>query len=188
MTSRLSDVFGLTIGLYLAALGALLLVDSSGLHHIGVGRLVEGAAGLALIALGVLSLLAALRVRRFARRLSRTFGHVQSADGWKVDDAVVRTVIGDILLDLRRASLPPGETELTLLCWLGTVQVRAPRGLGLDVTAQAFVGTVDILGVREEGVIRDIHVRTEGYDEAPRRVRLRLSTVVGELLVAQSER
>ena len=188
MTSRLRDVLALSIGVYLLALGVLFLVDSSGLRSIGVGGIVEGAVGLALILLGVLSLMAAMRVRRFARRLSRTIGHVRSAEAWAVDDAVVRTVIGDILLDLRRASLPEGETELTLLCWLGTIQVRAPHDLGLDVTAQTFVGTVDVLGVREEGLIRDIEVRTDGYAQASRRLRLRLSTVVGELLVVRSER
>lgn len=188
MTSRLRDVLTLSIGTYLLLVGALLLLDSSGLHPLGVGRLFEGALGIALILLGVLSMLAEWRVRRFARRLSRTFGHVRSAEEWRVDDAVVRTVIGDILLDLRRATLPEGETELTLLCWLGTIQVRAPRDLALDVEAQTVLGTVDVLGVREEGVIRDIAVRTDDYDTAPRRVRLRLSTFVGELLVVRSDR
>ncbi|MSQ42496.1 MAG: hypothetical protein EXR65_05620 [Dehalococcoidia bacterium] len=188
MTSRLRDVLALSIGLYLLAFGALLLLDSSSLRPVGAPGLVEGAAGFALIALGLLSLLAAMRVRRFARRLSRAIGHVHSAEAFAVDDAVVRTVVGDILLDLRGASLPEGETELTLLCWLGTVQVRAPHGVGLAVTAQTFVGTVDVLGVREEGLIRDIEVRTDGYDQARCRLRLRLSTVVGEILVVQSER
>ena len=33
--------------------------------------------------------------------------------------------------------------------------------------------------------MRDIHVRSEGYEDAERRVRMRLSTFVGELLVVQ---
>ncbi|MEX2373494.1 MAG: cell wall-active antibiotics response protein LiaF [Dehalococcoidia bacterium] len=188
MTSRLRDVLSITIGLYLIALGALFAVDSSGLHDIGVAGLVEGAVGLALIALGVLSWLAAVRARRFTRRLSRAFGHVRSAGEWRVDDAVVRTVIGDIHLDLRSAELPEGETELTLLCWLGTIQVRVPAHVALDVEAQTFIGTVDVLGVREEGIIRDIDVRTEDYEHATHRLRLRLSTVIGESLVVRSER
>ncbi len=188
MTSRLRDVFALSLGTYLALLGGLFFLDSAGVFPVGPGRLVEGAFGIALIILGVLSMLAAMRVRRFARRLGRTFGHVRSADAWRVDDAVVRTVIGDILLDLRHATLPEGETELTLLCWLGTIQVRAPRDLALDVTAQTVMGTVDVLGTREEGIIRDIAVRTDDYDAAPRRLKLRLSTFIGELLVVRSER
>ena len=106
--------------------------------------------------------------------------------GWTVeDDAVISTVIGDIALDLRDADLPEGETELAVLCWLGTIQVRVPRAFGVDVTAQAIVGSVDVLGEREEGVVRDIHVRSEGYESQTRRVRLRLSTFVGELMVVQ---
>lgn len=188
MTSRLRDVLALTVGLYLIALGGLFVIDTTGVRNLSAGALVEGAIGLALIALGTLSWLAAMRARRFARRLSKAFGHVKSAGEWRLDDAVVRTVIGDIHLDLRSAELPEGETELTLLCWLGTVQVQVPAHVGLDVEAQTFVGTVDILGVREEGVIRDINVRTDDYETARHRLKLRLSTVIGELMVVRSER
>jgi lia operon protein LiaF len=170
------------------ALGGLFVLDSTGIRDLGVWELVEGAIGLALIALGTLSWLAAMRARRFARRLSKAFGHVKSAGEWRLDDAVVRTVIGDIHLDLRSAELPEGETDLTLLCWLGTVQVQVPAHVGLDVEAQTFIGTVDVLGVREEGIIRDINVRTDDFETARHRLKLRLSTVIGELMVVRSER
>jgi hypothetical protein len=186
MTSRLRDVFALTVGLYFIALGGLFLLDTTGVRPIGTAGMIEGAVGLALIALGILSWLAAIRARRFARRLSRAFGHVHSAGEWKVDDAVVRTVIGDIYLDLRRAELPEGETELTLLCWLGAVHVQVPAHVGLDVEAQAVVGTVEVLGRKEEGFLRDVHVQTEDFETARTRLRLHLSTVVGELMVVRS--
>ena len=89
---------------------------------------------------------------------------------------------------MRSADLPEGETELTLLCWLGTIQVQVPAHVGIDVEAQTFVGTVDVLGVREEGVIRDINVRTDDYNTARHRLKLRLSTVIGELMVVRSDR
>lgn len=185
MSSRLRDVLPLTVGAYAVALGALFLLDSLGIRHIGNGGLAEGAFALLLIALGVLAVLASLRVRRFRRRLHRAIGHVRSAEGWSVDDAVIQTVLGDIRLDLRDADLPAGDTNLTLLCWLGTIEVRVPGGIGLDATAQAIVGTVDVLDRREEGLIRDIHVQTPGFAAAERRLHLRLSTVVGELVVRQ---
>ncbi len=145
------------------------------------------AVALALIALGVLAVLAALRMRRFARRLRRAIGHVRSAhNGWTVQDAAVSTVIGDITLDLRRAELSDGETEMALLCWLGTIQVLVPAGVSVDVTAQSMIGSVDILGRSEAGFVRDVHVQTAGYDKGAQRLRLRLSTFVGELFVTQS--
>lgn len=185
MTSRLQDVLPVTVGLYLIAVGVVFGIDSFGLVDIGVAGMIEAAVGLALIALGVLAVLAWIRVRRFSRRLQRAFGHVHSGDDWSVEDGVIRTALGDIHLDLTDTSLPSGDTELTLLCWVGTVQVRVPEGVELDVTAQTFVGTVDVLGVREEGFIRDIHVRSTGAG-SDRRLRLRLSTVIGELVVIQA--
>lgn len=188
MTSRARDVVPATIGIYLIALGVVLLLDSTGAHPIGVSGAVGSAFGLAFLALGVLAFLAAWRVRRFSRQMRRAVGHVRSsAGGWAVaDDAVISTIVGDIALDLRDAELPQGETELALFCWLGTIQVRVPRDFGVDVTAQSMVGSVDILGRREEGVVRDIHVRSDGYEQQPRRVKMRLSTFVGELMVVQT--
>ena len=185
MTSRLQDVLPVTVGLYLIAVGAVFAVDSFGVVEIGVAGIIEAAVGLALIALGVLAVLAWIRVRRFSRRMQRAFGHVRSGEDWSVEDGVIRTALGDIHLDLADASLPAGDTELTLLCWVGTIQVRVPEDVALDVTAQTLVGSVDVLGVREEGFIRDIHVRSTG-SSSERRLRLRLSTVVGELLVVQA--
>jgi len=185
MTSRLQDVLPVTVGVYLIAVGGVFAVDSFGLLDIGFAGMIEAAVGLALIALGVLAVLAWIRVRRFSRRLQRAFGHVRSGDDWSVEDGVIRTALGDIHLNLDDAALPVGDTELTLLCWVGTVQVRVPEGVELDVTAQTFIGTVDVLGVREEGFIRDIHVRSMGAS-SDRHLRLRLSTVIGELVVVQA--
>ncbi len=185
MSWRAKDVLPITVGAYLVALGLVALLDSSGARPLGAAGIAGAAIGLACIALGALATIAAWRVRRFTRRLRRAIGHVRSdRDGWTVDDAVISTVLGDITLDLRHAALPPGETQLTLLCWIGAIDVRVPDDVGVDVTAQAIVGAVDVLGRREEGVVRDIHVRTDGYDQQPRRLLLRLSTFVGELRVA----
>ena len=187
MSARARDVAPITVAFYLVTLGIVLLIDSTGARSLGLAGSIGSAFGLAFVALGVLAILAAWRVRRFTRKLRLAVGHVRSSvDGWTVeDDAVISTVVGDIELDLREAELPPGETELALLCWLGTIQVRVPRAVGVDITAQSIVGSVEVLGRREEGVVRDIHVRSEGYEDAERRVRMRLSTFVGELLVVQ---
>jgi hypothetical protein len=184
MSWRAKDVLPLTIAAYLIVLGALYLLDSTGTRSYGIAGSIGVAFGLAILGAGVLACIAAWRVRRFTRRLRRAIGHVRSdMAGWSLDDAVVSTVLGDISLDLSHAELPEGETQLTLLCWLGTIQVRVPREIGVDVTAQAIVGTVDVLGRREEGVVRDIHVQSEQYAQQPRRLQMRLSTFVGELLV-----
>ena len=137
MTSRARDVVPLTIGLYLVALGAVLLLDSTNVHAIGVEGAIGSAFGLAFVALGVLAFLAAWRVRRFSRRMRRAVGHLRSdAGGWTVeDDAVISTVVGDIALDLRDANLPEGETELAVLCWLGTIQVSVTHEFCLDVNS-----------------------------------------------------
>lgn len=188
MTSRLIDVLPVTLGSYLVLLGGVLLLDTTGVLPLGGWAIAGAAFGLALMALGVLSVLAALRVRRFSRRLRRAVGHVQGGAGLRVQDGVVSTVVGDITLDLASAGLPEGETELTLLCWLGSITVIVPVDAGIDVTAQALLGAVRVLDRREEGVVKDIHAVSEGYASRPRRLRMRLSTLVGEVAVVTPNR
>lgn len=185
MSTRARDVVPLSIGTYLILYGALLLLDAHGVITIGIAGAIGAAFGLACVGLGILAVMAAWRVRRVAHRLRRAVGHVRSsAAGWSVeDDSVISTAFGDIWLDLRSAALAEGETELTVLCWVGTIQVRVPPEVGLDVTAQAMVGSLDVLGRREAGLVRDVHVRTDGYAEARRRIRLHLSTFGGEIFV-----
>ncbi len=188
MSWRAKDVLPFTVAGYLIVLGAIYLFDSLGVRSFGIAGSIGVAVGLLFVTAGILSSIAAWRVRRFTRRLRRAVGHVRSdASGWTVDDAVVSTVFGDISLDLRQAGLPEGETHLTLLCWVGTIQVRVPRDVAVDITAQAIIGTVDVLGRREEGIVRDIHVQSERYEEHPRRLQMRLSTFVGELLVVDGQ-
>ncbi len=183
MTSRLIDVLPVTVGSYLILLGGVFLLDTTGVRPLSAWGLAGAAFGLALVALGVLSILAALRVRRFSRRLRRAVGHVEGGWGLRVQDGVISTVVGDITLDLTKATLPEGDTELTLLCWLGAVTVLVPPDTGLDVTAQSLLGSVRVLDRREEGVVNDIHVVTEDFARRPRRLRMRLSTLVGEVTV-----
>ncbi|MEZ4552360.1 MAG: cell wall-active antibiotics response protein LiaF [Dehalococcoidia bacterium] len=186
MSWRAKDVLPLSVAAYLVALGSLFLLDSLGIRSYGVAGSVGVAVGLAFVWAGALAFIAAWRVRRFTRRLRRAIGHVRSdLSGWTVDDAVISTVLGDISLDLGRADLPEGETELTLLCWLGAIHVRVPADVAVDVTAQTMVGSVEVLGRREEGFVRDIHVRSDEYEQQPKRLRMRLSTFVGELLVVR---
>jgi predicted membrane protein len=186
MTSRLIDVLPVTLGSYLVLLGGVLLLDSTGVRSLGLEGILGAALGLGLIALGVLAILAAWRVRRFSRRLRRAVGHVEAASDLRVQDGVIATVFGDITLDLRDADLPEGETELRLLCWVGTVTVRVPLDTGIDVTAQSLVGAVRVLDRREEGLVNDIHVVSEGYADRPRRLVMRLSTLIGEVTVVTS--
>jgi hypothetical protein len=179
-------VLPVTLGSYLILLGGALLLDSAGVRHLGAAGILGSALGLALLALGVLAILAAWRVRRFSRRLRRTVGHVEAASGLRVQDGVIATVFGDISLDLRQADLPAGETELRLLCWIGTVTVLVPAEVGIDVAAQSLLGAVRVLDQREEGVVNDIHVVSEDYSTRPRRLLMRLSTLIGEVTVIAS--
>jgi hypothetical protein len=117
MASRLWDVLPVTVGLYLVAVGGVFAIASFGLIEIGSAGLIEAAVGLALIALGVLAVLAWVRVRRFSRRLQRAFGHVHSGDEWSVEDsgfdvaaeANASNPIGDLRVALAEGGLEDSD-------------------------------------------------------------------------------
>ena len=85
MSARARDVLPLTVASYLLLLGAILLLDSTGARTLGIAGLIGAALGLAMVAFGLLAVLATLRVRRFSRRLGRAIGHVRTESGWSVE-------------------------------------------------------------------------------------------------------
>jgi hypothetical protein len=52
----------------------------------------------------------------------------------------VFTALGNADLDLRRALLAPGVTEVQILAVLGSVTITVPEGLDVEVTGSALLG------------------------------------------------
>ncbi len=97
--------------------------------------------------------------------------------------------VGRLVVDLRRLALPEGETQIEASVGIGDLEVRLPEGAAIRVTAEVGAGSAI---VRRQGVTRDedgvdvtLEFADQGFDQAPRRLSLRLSVGLGEVEVRE---
>lgn len=92
-------------------------------------------------------------------------------------------LIGDVRLDLSQTALPEGETPFDLACMVGDITVLVPDGLAVAVEADTMVGDIRVFQEQLDGIGRHLRYETQGYAEAPVRVRIAAQAMVGDITV-----
>ncbi|WP_216829400.1 cell wall-active antibiotics response protein LiaF [Alkalihalobacterium elongatum] len=103
------------------------------------------------------------------------------SDRYELQDMNIRNGIGDIKIDLSKAIIAEGETVIIIHGWIGDIDIYVPYDLDLSVQAMVTVGDLDILDSRQSGINRNIAIATKDYKQAPRRVKLVLSLLIGDI-------
>jgi hypothetical protein len=71
------------------------------------------------------------------------FGDLKRTGGWTIGaDTRWNTVFGDIVLDLRQATLPAAELHINATTVFGDIDLRVPEGVAVDVRAHTTFGDV----------------------------------------------
>lgn len=112
-------------------------------------------------------------------------GDVQREGPWTVRDEEIWMFVGDIDLDLTQAIVPPGETRFRVFKFVGDVELLAPADIGLSVSSTAFVSSVKAFGDKVENFLVPVHMASDNYETAERRVRLEVLCFVGDVKVRQ---
>jgi len=73
-----------------------------------------------------------------------------------------RLGVGSLLVDLRRAPLPSGETPVSARVGIGELRVIVPAGVALRVNATSRAGEVHVLGLSDDGRNASIRVSNPG--------------------------
>ena len=60
--------------------------------------------------------------------------------------------IGELDLDLRAVEIPSGTTSVDASVGVGSLVITVPKGVALEIDAQAGVGEINILGTLDDGV------------------------------------
>ncbi|MGE5544163.1 MAG: LiaF transmembrane domain-containing protein [Bacillota bacterium] len=98
-------------------------------------------------------------------RLAIMSGLEMKYPGWKLSAGSWLTIMGGVELDLTVAEIPPGEITLNLTAIMGGIDIRIPRGMGVDCQGTAILGGVDFLHQSDGGIIASNHVKREGTGE-----------------------
>ncbi len=116
----------------------------------------------------------------------RLFGPFRRAGDWPVADQEIWILVGDILLDFTEAEIPLGETPIRVFGFVDNVRVQVPEGVGVSASSTALISNVRGLGRRREGFVAPVHLTSDGYEAAERKIRLDVTGFIADLRVKQA--
>jgi lia operon protein LiaF len=93
--------------------------------------------------------------------------------------------MGELRLDLSHARVPDGETNLRVKGGMGKIQIVVPAGLSITAHAEVVLGSVSLLGHKEDGISRRLSFTSTGYAAAERKVKLQLNLFMGEASIVR---
>jgi predicted membrane protein len=76
-----------------------------------------------------------------------------------------------------------GESLLRIDGVFGDVHVLAPRNCGVMIYAKTVFGDVSLMGVRKTGFAQELVQKTDGYDDAPKKLKIHMNQVFGDVKV-----
>lgn len=175
------------LGLIFIVIGAVTLSDGLGVLPLSSGYLIGQFWPIILIVLGLMIFVEANRRSAGPAASNRIaydaiFGDFRlTQPGWQLRDVQASVVIGDMKIDLARALIPDGETAIDLRAVIGDIDVWLPPDLPIALDVQCAFVTVNHLGRRQDVMLRRYVETPEGFDLAPRRVRVHANLVFGDL-------
>jgi lia operon protein LiaF len=113
-------------------------------------------------------------------------GSIVRAGSWRVATEEFWLFVGDAKFDMTQADIPAGETTLRFFGFVGDVALTVPPGVGVTVTATAFVNDLWILGQHEENFVMPYSFASDDYAIAERKVRLEVTHFVASIKVIRS--
>lgn len=112
-------------------------------------------------------------------------GEIRRQGDWAVRNEEFWQGIGDIELDLTRASIPTGETLFHIYTFVSDVDVFIPRSAGALVHVSSVVGDANLFDAHQDIFFSTVERMSENYTTAECRVRIEVISFVGDVKVRQ---
>jgi predicted membrane protein len=101
----------------------------------------------------------------------RFLGNIRRAGAWTARGEELWVLVGDATFDLTEATLPPGETVIRILGFVGDLKLVVPDTVPVAITSVAFVTTSRVFGQKADTILAPFQTETEGYTAAESKVR-----------------
>jgi|GEM_PF-6005412 len=123
------------------------------------------------------------------RRQSRIphIGEVRYGDEpWQLHPLAINNMAGSVRINLGTATIPDGETPIDVNGTFGEVRIQVPSNLPAAVEITVSSGEVRLFEKRSSGVALSTLLHIDpGYEEAERKVNIRVHLKFGEVRVAR---
>lgn len=101
---------------------------------------------------------------------------------WTLTPLDIHNALGGVRINLATAAIPDGETPIDIHTKFGEVRIKVPEDLAVDAYVNVLVGETRVFDQQHGGIRNsDIHYVDPNYDEALRKVKIRVSLHFGEV-------
>lgn len=170
------------VGIGIIAVGLLILVGN--ILNVDLGFLCLPAV---LILLGISLLLRPWLASPDTAVRASVFGPIRRSGAWQVADEEIWLLVGDVNLDFSEAVIPPGETVVRVFCFVTTIRVTVPEGVGVVVSPLSFLADVKMLGKKRDIFLAQSSLASEDYDTAERKIQVQPTCFVADVRVRHPE-
>lgn len=170
----------LIVGLLLLLFGLLALIGA--VTNIDVGDLFWPSV---LIIIGVWFLVRPRVVKDGSQAHIQLLGDVFRTGQWSVSSQEIWIGIADVDLDLTQAEVPTGETTFRIIGFIGDIDLTVPPGVGVAVEAMGMISTIRFLDKKSDYFLTPVHLKTDGYDTAEKKIILETTAFIGDLSIRQ---
>jgi lia operon protein LiaF len=116
----------------------------------------------------------------------RFVGEIELAGPLQAGPMLLETLIGEIRLDLTRATFPDGETPIHVSSAIGDIRVLLPPDVPAAVRVSSWLGVGEALGRVSGALFGDVRAETADFAAARRRIRLDARSLIGEVAVRRA--
>jgi lia operon protein LiaF len=139
-----------------------------------------------LIAIGVWLLIRPSMVSPGTRIEQKVLGDVQRNGAWDVVDEEFWIGVGNLRLDMAKAAIPTGKTQIRAFGLVGDVDLIVPQGVGVSVSSWAFVTDGTVFGKKGQSFVAPFQVASEGYERAERKLQVETFFFVSDLMIKRA--
>lgn len=114
--------------------------------------------------------------------VSNIFGGVNTTIHSKLfQGGTISTIFGDIVVDLSEIDVPSGSWDLTLHNVFGDIKVHPPKNIAFSIQGNCVAGDIAFSENKQGGLFSKLDYKSEGFDQAPKRLRIYASHVFGDI-------
>lgn len=107
----------------------------------------------------------------------------RGAGNWILEDTFIRHGVGSVTLDLTQAIIPDREVVIDISGCVGESVIYLPPDLPIKADCQISMGDITVLGQNESGLQRRITFVSPGYEQAARKLDIRIRWKVGDIKI-----
>jgi predicted membrane protein len=166
------------VGIGIIVVGLVILLGN--LLEVDLGFLCLPAV---LILLGIALLLRPWLVSPDTAVRATIFGPIRRSGSWQVSDEEIWLFVGDVNLDFSEADIPLGETIIRVFCFVSSIRIVMPEGVGVEISPLAFLADVKLLGKKRDIFLAQSRLSSEDYEAAERRIQVQPTCFVADVRV-----